>query len=68
MAGDLSARLSFGHGGSHGFLDWVFGGLIGSACRASWHRHVPGGAMSQPLRKLDHIASLHKSGALTGEE
>jgi hypothetical protein len=72
----LSSRLSFGHGSSYGFLDWVFMGLLAvgllgllaSPFVGPHSRPIVQSTPKTPLRQLEDIASLHKSGALTDEE
>ncbi len=72
----LSPRLSFGHVNSYGFLDWVFMGLLAvgllgllaSPFVGPRSRPVDRPKPKTPLRQLEDIASLHKSGALTDEE
>jgi hypothetical protein len=72
----LSPRLSFGHGSGYGFLDWVFIGLLvvgllgllASPFVGSRSQSIVRPKPKTPLRQLEDIASLYKSGALTDEE
>jgi hypothetical protein len=73
----LSPRLSFGHGSSYGYLDWLFLilggvgllGLLASPLVGKRGRPIVRPKPTKtPLRRLEDIASLHKSGALTDEE
>jgi hypothetical protein len=72
----LSPRLSFGQGSSYGFLDWVFQGLLAVGLLGLLaapfvgprSRPIVKTTPKTPLRQLDDIAALHKSGALTDEE
>jgi hypothetical protein len=66
-SGYLSPRLSFGHGSSYGFLPWVFVGLGGASLLALMFLMVSTATASH-AKQLDHIASLHNSGALSDEE
>jgi hypothetical protein len=72
----LSPRLSFGHGSSYGFLLWVFIGLLAVGLLGLLASSFVGlrshptvqSTPKTPLRQLEDIASLHKSGALSDEE
>jgi hypothetical protein len=72
----LSPRLSFGHGSSYGWLRWLFVGLgvvsllglLASPFVGPRSQPIVQPAPKTPLRRLEDIASLHKSGALTDEE
>lgn len=75
----LSPRLSLGHGSSYGFLRWVFAALGAASLLSLMFLMVSavtsdgakGKARAEPktaLQQLDHIASLHNSGAMSDEE
>jgi hypothetical protein len=72
----LSPRLSFGHGSRYGFFEWVFIGLLvvgllgllASPFVGLRSQSIAQSTPKTPLRQLEDIASLHKSGVLSDEE